>query len=122
MHKPPITVPSVDNLKGQQRDVALALLSFGYLSKEYALNNLKVRALPEIIRRLRLKGWPIDTQEAQPTRLYTLRRDLAHDCGVIASGLSVALKLHRFDEALVGAESLVRRLREAPEVKRGPNV
>lgn len=112
MHKQqtPITVPSVGSLSGQQAKVAKALLAYGYIDKEYALLNLKIRSLPEIVRRLRLKGWPIETNEANPSRLYTLRRSLKQDARLITTGINQAISLQQYELALNGARTLIKRI------------
>lgn len=100
----------MDGLSGQQATVAKALLEYGYIDREYALINLKIRSLSEIIRRLRLKGWPIETNEDNPERLYTLTRSLKQDSRVITSAINQAIALGKYQLALNGAKTLLKRI------------
>jgi hypothetical protein len=108
---------SLENLRGQQRQVAEALLAYGYLDKEFALLNLKIRSLGEIVRRLRLKGWPILTNENAPQILYTLSRDVKKDVRLITTAINAALNLGNLRAAHEGAKSLSLRLQKEIEGK-----
>lgn len=114
-----MTLPSLERLTGQQRQVAEALLGYGYLDKEFALNVLKIRSLNEIVRRLRLKGWPINTHKNHPSRLYTLTRSLRKDAHLMTTAINAALALGNLSAAHEGAKSLEKRLRKEIEGKAG---
>lgn len=103
---------TVGGLSGQQRVVAKALLDYGYIDKEYALVKLKIRSLPEIVRRLRAKGWPIKTNDETPSRLYTLSRNVKKDARLLTTAVNAALSAGQVDAALAGAKSLVKRIEQ----------
>lgn len=101
---------TVTGLKGQQLAVAEALLEHGYLDNHYALNVLNIKNVYEVVSRLRNKGWNIDTNEDQPNRLYTLRRDIKQDVRLITTGLNQSLQQEDFKAALAAAVSIQKRL------------
>lgn len=104
---------TLNGLTGQQRAVAKALLEHGYLDKEYALLNLKIRSVSEIVSRLRRKGWPIETNVDRPERLYTLSRSVRQDVRLITSAITQAVDVGNLDAAINGAETLKTRLKNA---------
>ncbi|MCO7225758.1 hypothetical protein [Pleionea sp. CnH1-48] len=94
---------STANLKGQLKIVGEALLTHGYIDKEYALQVKGVRNLHDVVMRLRSLGWNIKTNRDKTTRLYTLVRNVSQESEFLM--LAINNSLHRADFKLAQKQS-----------------
>lgn len=100
-------------LKGQAKVVAEALLKHGFIDKEYALLNRHIRNIHDVVMRLRRRGWDIVTDTSNTSKLYTLRRDVKGESGLLISALTNSIRVDDRPRAIAQARMILNLLKNS---------